>query len=62
MFLRGFETHRGVVPHTGELVEVLHTGCVVVLDGEGAGGDVHHGAHNVQDGVLQVKNVGYMVR
>ncbi len=35
----------------------------MVLDGEGAGSNVHHGAHNVQDGVLhhayeynQVKN------
>jgi len=47
-------THRGVVPDSVELEEALGLGAVVVLDGEGPGGNVHHGAHNVQDGVLHI--------
>ena len=45
-------THRDVVPDPADLEEVLGLGVVVVLDGEGAGGDIHHRANNVQDGVL----------
>jgi hypothetical protein len=46
-------TYRGVFPDTSDLIESLGLGAVVVLNGEGTSGNVHHGPNNVQDGVLK---------